>query len=113
MSNNGALRVNLIELLAGHRGKAKAIPGDKMAHILGEKTDRRIRNIIRELIAVGYPVASSVTPPRGYFMVETVTEAKAYQRDLKSRLVEDAYRLRDFKKASGLLLGRVKQGRLI
>ena len=81
------------------KGKAKAITGKELARRLGEPNDRAIRLVIRELIADGYAIASSVNKPHGYYLVETQEEAKEYMAGLKSRLINDALRRRDFKRA--------------
>ena len=82
------------------RGKPNALPGRVLAQRLGFKDDRQIRIAIRNLIADGHPIASSVSPPMGFFIAETPKEATQYLSDLKGRLVEDAYRHRDFKIAA-------------
>lgn len=87
----------LHQLNSGH---ANAIKGSLIAKRLGFKNDRAVRIAIRELISDGVPVASSVNPPYGYYIVETKQEAEEYLAVLKGRLVEDAYRRRDFKVAS-------------
>jgi len=81
-------------------GLSRAITGRLLASRLGLKDDRLIRMAIRELIADGLPIASSVQKPYGYFIIETPEEAEAYMAVIKSRLVEDAYRRRDFKRAA-------------
>jgi len=86
------------------RGKPNALPGRLLAQRLGFKDDRQIRIAIRELIAQGYPIASSVSPPMGFFIAQDRMEAVQYLSDLKGRLVEDAYRRRDFKIASRAIL---------
>jgi len=99
----------LLTILQLHRGKARAITGKELAQLLGEPDDRLIRREIRELIADGYPIASSTEKPYGYFMADTPEEAAQYLKQLKSRLVEDAYRRRDFKKAAARALSKEKQ----
>ena len=88
-------KVRVRELLG--IGKAKARTGKELASVLGLRDDRFVRHAIRELIADKVPVASSVAPPYGYFIANSLEEATVYEKNLKSRLVEDAYRLRDFK----------------
>lgn len=100
---------HLLTILQLSRGKAKAVTGKDLARIMGEPNDRLIRKEIRELIAQGYPIASSTEQPYGYFMVDTPEEAEQYLKQLKSRLVEDAYRRRDFKKAAAKALSKEKQ----
>lgn len=86
------------------RGKLNALPGRLLAQRLGFNDDRRIRLAIRELIAKGYPIASSVSPPMGFFIAQDRMEATKYLSDLKGRLVEDAYRRRDFKIAARVII---------
>ena len=100
---------HLLTVLHLHRGKARAITGKELAQVMGETDDRLIRKEIRELIAEGHPIASSTEKPYGYFTVSTSEEAEQYLRQLKSRLVEDAYRRRDFKKAAAKALNNEKQ----
>src|SRR4030042_46578 len=100
---------DLLAILQLHRGKQKAITGKDLAAILGEPNDRPIRREIRELIAAGHPIASSTEKPYGYSLVETQDEANEYLASLKGRLVEDAYRRKDFKAASANSLNKEKQ----
>lgn len=97
-TGNGHLSSDIQKLLG--YGRKYARTGKDLAKALGFKDDRLIRYAIRELIAQGLPIASSVTPPYGYYIVTTHEEAQNYIRVLQSRLVEDAYRRRDFKLAA-------------
>jgi len=99
-------------ILLQHRGRDKAIKGKEIAHFLGFRDDRQIRLVIRELITEGYPIASSVQSPYGYFLIESLEEAREYQQLLRDRLIEIALRRRDFKKGAGKKLDMVKQGSL-
>ena len=101
------------EILFAHQGHSKAIKGSAIASILGRKDDRFIRQSIRELITEGYPIASSVQEPYGYYLIQNRDEADEYQRTLKKRLIEDALRLRDFKRGAGHKLNKVEQGVLV
>ena len=80
-------------------GRRNAITGKKIAHALHQSDDRKIRLIIRELIAEGVPIASSVSEPMGFYMVANEHEASDYIRVLKERIREDMARLRDFEAA--------------
>jgi len=100
---------HLLTILQLHRGKARAITGGDLARTMGEPDDRLIRKEIRELLAEGHPIASSTEKPYGYFMVDTPEEAEQYLKQLKSPLVENAYRRRDFKKAAAKTLSKEKQ----
>ena len=83
-----------------NKGKSKAITGSLIANRLGMRNDRSIRLAIRELIRDGIPIASSVKPPLGFFIAETKEEAEDYMSVLKGRLIEDALRRRDIKRAT-------------
>lgn len=85
-------------------GKENAITGEALAKLLGFHGDRAIRLAIRELIAGRVAVASSVNPPFGYFIANTPEEVNEYLAVMKGRLVNDAYRRRDFKRASRVIL---------
>lgn len=91
------LRKSVLERL-GH-GRGAAITGGQLASRLQYKDDRLIRVMIRELIAEGVPIASSVSPPMGFFIVDDPDEAAKYIRILKERIKEDQARLRDFEAA--------------
>lgn len=81
-----------------HKGKDRAITAKELVRYTG-KEDRAIRIEIRGLIAQGIPVASSLKPPYGYYIANTIQEAKDYMQQLRNRLIEDALRRRDFKRA--------------
>lgn len=91
------LRKRVLDALG--RGRRNAITGSELARILGERDDRKIRVLIRELIAEGVPIASSVSEPMGFYIVANEYEAADYIRVLNERIKEDTTRLRDFEKA--------------
>jgi len=95
------------------QGQSHAIKGQVIAERLGFKNDRAVRLAIRELIASGVPIASSVKEPQGYYIAETHQEALEYMAGLRSRLIEDALRRRDFKLASYRHFEGAKQGKLL
>ena len=103
----------VLNILLWHKGRHRAIKGVGIAHRLGQSDDRQVRLIIRQLITLGYPIASAVTAPVGFFIVETKGEAQAYMQSLRSRLIEDALRRRDFGRSAGLMLDKVVQGKLV
>ncbi len=102
METNGTLKAEVRSLL--HYGKKNARTGQELAKVLGFRDDRLVRHAIRKLIAEGLAIASSVTPPLGYFIASSLDEANDYMKVLKSRLVNDAYRRRDFKLAAREIL---------
>ena len=91
------LKQGVLELIL--HGKGMAITGREMAGKLGEKNDRRIRLIIRELIREGVPIASSTDEDKGFYIAVTYKEWRHYRTSLHSRLVEDARRITDFDRA--------------
>jgi len=107
------LNTRLKSILVRHEGRARAISGRELATIVGHRDDRKVRMVIRELIAQGLPVASSTEPPAGYFVVATRQEAADYAISIRSRLIEDAKRRRDFRRAADLYLTPARQGILI
>jgi len=106
------IRQELLLILKRHRGEANAITGRELATKFGHNNDRGIRLIIRDLIASGLPIASSTGSPKGYFIVETQQEALDYMGELRNRLIENAIRRRDFKRAYSQYLQREVQGRI-
>lgn len=94
----------LLDILKIHRGRNRAITAKELSLLVygdsSENPQRHLRLKIRDLIAEGYPIASVTsgkTP--GYFIVETLAEASEYAQSLRERLIEDALRRRDFKRA--------------
>lgn len=82
-------------------GKSGACTSKRIAWEAGfEGHEREVRHVIRELIFDGWPIASSVDERPGFFLIETKDEADYYIESLKSRIRQDALRLRDFKVAA-------------
>lgn len=108
-----ALKEHLKGILQRHEGRDRAITGRELASIVGHKDDRQVRLIIRELITDGLPIASSTEAPAGYFIVATRQEAEQYAASIRNRLIEDAIRRRDFRRAADCYLVPARQGRLV
>lgn len=112
------LHKELKRLLESHEGPEQAITARELARMFGT-SDRIIRLVIRELIrgdgdgANGLPVASSVENPPGYFIITSREQAEHYAASIKSRLVEDALRRRDFRRAADQYLMPSQQGVLL
>lgn len=87
-----------------YHGRENAITGSRIAHLLGYRDDRRIRLMIRELIAEGVPIASSVHPPYGFYIARNRREVEDYAQGLKDRLVADGYRRKEFLRAAREIL---------
>lgn len=106
------LMQKLRPILEKHEGRRTAITSRELAAVTGQH-ERAVRLAIRELIEDGLPVASSTEPPAGYFLVVTMKEAEQYAASIKSRLIEDALRRRDFRRAAALHLKPATQGKLL
>ena len=106
-------KLELKAILLRHEGEARAIPGRELAAMFNLRDDRRVRLAIRELIADGLPVAANTEKPAGYFIVATRQEAERYAGSIRNRLIKDAIRRRDFRRAADLYLTPAEQGRLI
>lgn len=81
-------------------GKPNAITERELVYKLGMRDGRAVRLAIRELIAHGWPIASSVNKPYGYYIIGSRAEAQEYVAVMRARIREDALRLKDFKRAS-------------
>ena len=109
--NKDDLKEELKNILLRHEGQFQAITGRELATMFGQRDDRRIRLAIRELITEGLPIASSTES--GYFIVSTRQEAEQYALSIRSRLIEDAIRRRDFRRAADQYLTPAEQGILL
>lgn len=110
---NDNLKAYIRSVLLTHVGKTRAITGRELASIVGERDDRQVRLVIRELIGKGLPIASSTEAPQGYFVVDTRQEADDYAASIRSRLIENALRRRDFRRAADMYLTPAQQGQLL
>lgn len=106
------LKSQLKHTLSNHVGSYNPITAKELSNSL-KKDERLIRLLIRELISDGIPVASNTQPPPGYFLISNFHEARRYADSIKSRLIEDALRRRDFNKSASLYLKQTIQGRLL
>lgn len=107
------MKTQIKDILQDHKGRANTITGKELASVFGMKSDRPIRLIIRELISEGMPIASTTEAPAGYFLAVSYAEARDYAESVKSRLINDAIRRRDFNRAADMQLQQLVQGRLV
>jgi len=116
---NMDIKSELESILIRHEGRARAIKAQELAQMMGftdcegNGGNRKVRLIIRDLIDKGLPIASSTEAPAGYFLVNNWQEVTQYADSIKGRLIEDAIRRRNFRRAAALYLKPAKQGRLI
>lgn len=107
--NNSDLKAQLKRILRKHNGEAQAITGRELATIFNLRDDRRVRLTIRDLITDGLPIAANTDVPAGYFIVATRREVERYASSIKSRLIKDALRRRDFRRAADQYLTPAEQ----
>ena len=69
----------------------------QLASIFGEKQDRQVRDIIRQLIKDGNPIISSESSPAGYYIAENWQQAQEYIANLQKLLLAQASRIHDFR----------------
>ncbi|MDP2729614.1 MAG: hypothetical protein Q8O55_03945 [Dehalococcoidales bacterium] len=111
------LQGKLKSILQYHEGPAQAITASELARMCGT-SDRSIRLAIRELIRGngdghnGLPVASSTENPPGYFIPTRRSQGEQYAASIRSRLIEDALRRRDYRRAADEWFTPAEQGRL-
>lgn len=101
-STNGTLKADVRSLL--RYGKSNALSGRILAQRLGFKNDRQIRLAIREIIASGVPIISSVHPPYGYYIADSPDEVVEHLGELRHRALEVLGRYKDLKLASREIL---------
>jgi len=80
------------------------------ARILAQRLDvgeRTVRHLIRDLIAQGFLIASTMDPPYGYFVPRTERQRRRYRAQLLSRIKKIAWRLSDFDKIAAKKLQTV------
>ena len=96
------LKLQVRELL--RFGKDNARKGQEMAEALEFKNDRMIRLTIRELIAEGVPIISSVHAPYGYYIADSPEDITEHLGELRHRALEVLHRYKDLKIAARSIL---------
>ena len=86
------LERRILEILQDHKGKKKAIRVDDLQVMVGTST-RKIRAVIATLVTEDHiPIASTVHPPYGFYLITTAEEAKECLAQYWSRVEEVARR---------------------
>ena len=90
-------------------GKENAVTGMMLAKWLGQKDDRAIREQIRILISLKWPILSSTSEKKadgktvekpGYYIAMSKQEVEKYAADLHGRAMEILVREKDLKRAA-------------
>jgi len=84
----------------------KPIKAKELALRLGTN-ERMVRRLVRDLIAQGNLIASSMEAPYGYFIPQDEKAIQRYSRQLKSRIREIAGRLTDFDRSTASKIQQV------
>lgn len=93
------LQLMIVERL--NYGKENAVTGKMLAKWLGQKNDRMIREQIRILIGLKWPILSSVSGKHGgYYMANSKQEVEVYAKDLHDRSMEILVRRKDLLRAA-------------
>lgn len=95
MEEVSTIRETLLRALG--TGHEHALTAQYLASLCGQRDHRMVRKTIRDLISEDYPIAAC---SKGYFFAETRQEVELYSKDLRKRLIKDAIRRRDFRRAS-------------
>jgi len=86
------LERRILEILQDHKGKKKAIRVDDLQVMVGTST-RKIRATIATLVTEDrVPIASTVHPPYGFYIITNAEEAKECLAQYWSRVEEVAKR---------------------
>jgi hypothetical protein len=86
------LERRILEILQNHQGKDKAIRVEDLRRQI-MASDRKIRSVIAKLVTERHvPIASTVHPPYGFYLITTAEEAKECLAQYWSRVEEMAKR---------------------
>ena len=113
VQTEGRMRFKIAILRLLDYGQQRAMTVRELAECLGERDHRKVRLMIRELIAEDHPIASSTGEPPGYYFIQSWEEVEAYNNILTARIHEVAERKRDFNRAAEQLLGEGQQLALV
>jgi len=80
-------------------GSSQPVKAEILAQRLSTSI-RMVRRLIRDLIAQGHLIASSMEAPYGYFVPKDEEEKRHYRNQLLSRIKHILGRLKDFDKAT-------------
>lgn len=112
--NKTELKGELHTILERHRGRDSAIGKMALSRMVSQD-ERQVRLMILELIEEGLPIVSTSEPPAGYFIPNSLAEAKKYTESLRTRALALFIRSRKVRRNTGLFLtaGPASQGRLL
>lgn len=102
-------------ILKRHQGRYTAITRRELRNLLNLtiKQDRKLRLLIGELRAEGFPVMFATSEPAGYYMPNSLLELREGMDKLRSYVIDECITLRDYKVLGRLYVAGEKQGKLI
>ena len=79
----------VLNILRSRIGARRAIQAREIARRLNHKSDRAVREAVRQLRREGHLILSSISPPYGYFLAATATEWIEFRdRNLRPRALD-------------------------
>ena len=96
-------RTRVLAAIRERRGREAAITSRQLALVV-RCSDREARRLVSELRREGYPIASAVHAPYGFYWPESPEEARECQAHLYSRIRELAETARALDRAFGVHL---------
>lgn len=94
------LHRRVLAAISEARGRNRALPASHLAAVTG-LSRRTVRAVIAELRRQGYPIASAVSQPYGFYVPATPEEAEECQAQLYSRIRELGITARALDRAFG------------
>ncbi len=94
------LHRRVLAAISEARGRNRALPASHLAAVTG-LSRRTVRAVIAELRRQGYPIASAVSQPYGFYVPATPEEAQECQAQLYSRIRELGITARALDRAFG------------
>jgi len=112
----------LAALLVYGLGRERAITGERLAELVGQKLldrghqhalclrtlMRRVQESVQELIEAGEGIASTSTPPRGYWSAQTVEELEESLAECERRARMTLRRRRGLRRVMARMRGQVE-----
>jgi len=102
------LKSQLRRVLGARLGRDRAVTARELVRITGQP-DRKVRQVIEELIDGGFPVCSATEPPAGFFFPASVEEARRHARPLQKRAALIFLRKRKIIKGAALYYEPARQ----
>lgn len=90
----------VLQLIFRCKGRQRAISAKQLSRLTG-LSDREVRAVVADLRREEYPIASAVNKPYGFFIPETLDEARECQSHIYARMREIGITARALDRAFG------------